>query len=84
MILKTDNKFRAVSTIFGKDKIHELSFDGLNEQRTQVDVKINPNNRHKVNDISFISGLMNLKSVYEHYLKDLLEKLLLAKMMGVI
>lgn len=84
MILKTDNKFRAVLTIFGKDKILELHFDGLNEQRMHIDVKIIPNNRHKVNDISFISDLMNLKSAYEHYLKDLLEKLLLAKMMGVI
>lgn len=78
-----EKKFRAVLTIFNKNKVLELRFDNLNDSHTQLEVKPNYNNRHNVNEKEFINAFFNLTSAINQYTQSLKTKVIIAKILGV-
>jgi len=80
----TDNKFRAVLTIYGTNKLLELRFNDLNELKTQLSVNINPDNRHKIDPQRFTNAFFNLTSAINHYAESLKAKIVIGKRLGMI
>ncbi len=80
----TDNKFRAVLTIFASQKVLEIRFDDLNEDKTKVSVIINSDNRHNVDEDSFMMALLKLTSALNRYADNITIKMILNKMMGMV
>ena len=79
----TDNKFRAVLTIFGDFKVLEIRFNGLTEEKTRVKAIPNVNNRHIVNTKAFITAFLNLTIAINSYADSIAAKALVAKMLGI-
>lgn len=80
----TDNKFRAVLTIFGNFKVMEIRFDDLNEDKTKVSININDDNRHNIDGDSFMMALLKLTSALNRYADNITIKMILNKMLGAI
>jgi len=80
----TDHKFRAVLTLIGHDKILEMRFDGLNEQKTHVECIVNQNNRHIVNEKEFLSAIMNLVGAFNNYVDKIMSRYFIGKLTGLM
>ncbi len=79
-----DTKFRAVLTIFGNFKVMEMRFDGLNEDNTKVSINVNDDNRHGINEDSFMKAILNLTDALNHYTDSIMCKMIIGKMLGMV
>ena len=78
------NNFRAVLTIFGKDKLLELRFSGLNGEKTCVKSIPNVNYRHEVNTEDFVVVFKNLIDALKNYDMQITGRYIIGKMLGLI
>ncbi len=80
----TENKLRAVLTIFGSNnKLLEIRFDGLNSETTTIKVNSNEKNRHSINGHDFIQAFINLTEGINKYANSLKAKIIIGKIMGM-
>ncbi len=61
-----------------------MRFDDLNEDVTKLKVKLNEDNRHHVNNQKFTNVFFNLTDAIVHYSKQLMTKIVIGKMLGVL
>ena len=80
----TDNKFRAVLTVFGKEKILELRFNGLNEERTSIKSIPNVNYRHIVSTDEFMKAFRNLVDALKNYDVQIQGRYMIGKILGLV
>lgn len=78
------NNFRAVLTIFDKEKVLELRLDGLNKERIRLQSIPNVNYRHEVNTQEFMEAFKSLIDALKKYDIEITSRYLLGKMMGLI
>ena len=77
----TDSKFRAVLTIFTSQKILELRFEGLNEEKTRIRSIPNEDCRCSINKEEFIRAFTNLICALNNYGKQVTGRYLIGKML---
>ena len=70
--------------MFASQKVLEIRFDGLNEDRTSVKSIPNDDNRHSVNQEEFMKAFMNLISALNNYGKHITGRYLVGKMLGMM
>ena len=80
----TDNKFRAVLTIFGNFKVMEIRFDDLSEDKTNISISVNDDNRHNIDDQKFASAFFNLTIAMNRYADNLKARIVIGKMLGMM
>lgn len=79
----TDNKFRAVLTLFASQKVLELRFEGLNEERTRVKSIPNEDSRCSINGDEFMKAFTNLMCALNNYGKQITGRYIIGKMLGM-
>lgn len=79
-----EKNFRAVLTMFGKQKLLELRVDGLDDNTTKIRVISNINNRNKIEESEFVKAYMNLINALNIYSKQVMDNYLFKKIIGIL